>query len=337
MKLGLHLGRVLWLVGLLFPQTGFSHHSPAAAFDLEQVVSFEGTVRQFDWTNPHVHLVIETENNVEWIIETDAAVVMTRSGWTQDSFAVGDSVLVRANPARRLDIQHGLLLTIQGADGVSMASVNRTRGIVGSDTEASTSDLGGIWAGEQSITALMIGIADHPLTVKGEAAKAVYDHTVHPVVDCVSWPTPMFLGAAALYLVRIELEEDSIVLTSEFYNAERIIYMDGRGHPEDGPRSNQGHSIGTWEGSTLVVDTTLFTDHPAAYSTLSGIPSGAQKHVVERYTLSEDGARALIDILVEDPEYLAEPFTAQLVLRYSPHLEMLRLDCDLELARGFTR
>ncbi len=49
------------------------------------------------------------------------------------------------------------------------------------------------------------------------------------------------------------------------------------------------------------------------------------------------GDRALIDILVKDPEYLAEPFTAQLVLRYSPHLEMLRLDCDPEQAGGFTR
>ena len=42
-----------------------------------------------------------------------------------------------------------------------------------------------------------------------------------------------------------------------------------------------GHSIGTLEGNVLIVDTRNFEDHRSPYQT--GVPSGAQKHVVERY------------------------------------------------------
>ena len=119
---------------------------------------------------------------------------------------------------------------------------------------------------------------------------------------------------------------------NEFYGTERTIYMDGRAHPDDGERTLQGHSIGSWEGETLVVDTVNFADHRSPYGSGTGIPVGAGKHVVERYRLSADGAQAFIDIVLEDPEYLAVPVTATFVWRYSPHFEMLELDCDREVA-----
>jgi hypothetical protein len=112
--------------------------------------------------------------------------------------------------------------------------------------------------------------------------------------------------------------------------------MDGA-HPGDGERTLQGHSIGWWEGETLVVDTVDFADHRSPYGSGTGIPSGAEKHVVERYRLSDDGTHALVDIVLEDPEYLAEPVTAQFVWRYSPHFEMLQLGCDREIAMRSTQ
>jgi len=57
--------------------------------------------------------------------------------------------------------------------------------------------------------------------------------------------------------------------------------------------------------------------------------------VVETYTLSGDGTQLLVDVFVEDPEYMAETFTGSVVLNYSPHLEMLSLDCDPEVAGRF--
>lgn len=105
-------------------------------------------------------------------------------------------------------------------------------------------------------------------------------------------------------------------------------------HPDNGERTIQGHSIGKRHGDTLVIDTTLFADHRAPVPN-TGIPSGVAKHVVERLTLSDDGTTVQVDLLLEDPEYLPEPMTSTVVWHHTPHLEMLRVDCDPDVARQF--
>jgi len=313
-----------------------AHHSPVA-FEMSQVVAFDGVLTSFDWRNPHVYLTVEDRNGVEWLIETDATPVMRRSGWTSDSFAAGDAVGVRVRPHKDPQKTHGVLLTIEGPDGVAMASMNRVD--LPSDTAApaSTTDIAGVWKADLlPITSfvrlpLVEALMNHPLTEKAEAAKAAFDGSM--VAECVTYATPGFLALSGLYLSEFELRGDVILMRNEYYNTERTIYLDGRDHPQDGERTLQGHSVGSWEEDTLVVDTRLFADHPSAHG--PGIPSGAQKYVVERYTLSEGGTQLLVDVFVEDPEYLAELFTGSVVLNYSPHLEMLSLDCDPEVARRF--
>ena len=126
-------------------------------------------------------------------------------------------------------------------------------------------------------------------------------------------------------------------MRSEFFNSERMIHMDGRAHPENGERTNQGHSIGRWEGEVLVVDTRLFADHRAPIrGPNEGVPSGAQRHVVERFHLSEDRTRLIVDFVVEDPEYLGEPFSGSLELYHAPELEMLGFNCDPESIERYT-
>jgi len=85
----------------------------------------------------------------------------------------------------------------------------------------------------------------------------------------------------------------------------------------------------------LVVETGNFSDHRSPSGSGTGIPSGAGKHVVDRYNLSEDGTHALVDIFLEDPKFLAQPVTATFEWRYSPHFEMLQLDCDDGVAKRF--
>ena len=81
--------------------------------------------------------------------------------------------------------------------------------------------------------------------------------------------------------------------------------MDGRGHPDGTERSNQGHSIGRWDGDVLVVDTTNFAFNRAPVfgrpARAEGVPSGLDKHVVERFRLSEDHTHIVIDFAMEDP------------------------------------
>jgi hypothetical protein len=78
----------------------------------------------------------------------------------------------------------------------------------------------------------------------------------------------------------------------------------------------------------LVVDTRLLADHRAPIRGRNeGVPGGAQRHVVERYRVSDDGLRVTIDVLVEDPEYLAAPFEGTLEWTYVPDFKLSSFTC----------
>lgn len=311
-----------------------AHHS-AATFDLETTVPIEGTVSSYEWRNPHVYLTVDSADGTTWLLETDSIAIMTRSGWTRDTFAPGDLVTARFNPDRDATKAHGLMLSIQDAAGDQYVSINRFRDSVDYSADTRADSLAGVWQGNTSLTAeFMRRLNSHPLTEAGNAALEAYNERMYPTAQCIPWPTPFFF--AGLYLKEIELQEDQVVIRSELFSAERRINLGMREHPANVERSTQGHSIGWWEGDTLVVDTRFFSDHrsPVGHT---GIPSGGQRHVVERLTLNEDGRSISIEILLEDPQYLEQPLAAELALHYSPHLEMLDVECDPEVATRYLR
>jgi hypothetical protein len=96
--------------------------------------------------------------------------------------------------------------------------------------------------------------------------------------------------------------------------AHRVIYMDGRKHPEGLIPSWWGHSIGWWEGDTLVVDTVGYNDK--FWFDSRGTPHTEQLHTVERYTRTSWG-RLRHEFTLEDPGALSRPvklnFTARLL------------------------
>ena len=187
-----------------------------------------------------------------------------------------------------------------------------------------------------TIVAFAHALNDVPLTPAGQAARSAYDFlTDSRAANCIAPQAPGIITAAMLYLSEIELAEDVILIRSEFFDAVRTVYMDGRGHPVDGEALNQGHSIGHWENGTLVVDTVQFAEQQSANG--QGVPSSPQKHMIERYALSDDGTRLVIDVLLEDPVYLAEPFTGRLEWQYSPNLALQRYNCDLQISKVYTQ
>lgn len=92
-------------------------------------------------------------------------------------------------------------------------------------------------------------------------------------------------------------------------NRMRRIYTDGRPHPEDPDLTIHGHSIGRWDGDTLVVDTVGII--PQSYIALSeavGIPNNGDMRIVERLRL--EGADTLsVELTITAPKVLAEPWT----------------------------
>ncbi len=319
-----------WLVVAALPAS--AHHSEAG-FDKGTVVAFEGSVLEYSWGNPHVYIVVETTDAggepVRWQVETSSTPILTRRGWRADSLRPGETVIVRGHPERDSGRDYALMLSLEREDGTVMtaASVEPLGG-----TRAP--GLAGVWKGDGATGGeFRQRLSNLPLTEKGAAAKDSYDYyRDSPVAQCIAHTSP-WLITTGLYVSEIELGDERAMLRSEFFGVDRTVFMDGRGHPENGERTLQGHSIGWWEDDTLVVDSRLFAEHRIGNG--PGVPSGAQKHVVERFTLSEDGERIFVDIYLEDPEYLAEPISGRMEWLYAPELERYGYDCDLEVSRVF--
>ena len=92
-------------LGLLVAGAPAAAHHSFAMFDQKKVVTLEGTVTQFQWTNPHSFLELDVPGNGHWSIELNSPNNLKRQGWTRSALKPGDKVTVRLNPLR--DGQHG--------------------------------------------------------------------------------------------------------------------------------------------------------------------------------------------------------------------------------------
>ena len=331
---------VAFAASLLLASPVAGHHSDAG-LDMESVVEFEGTVTEFNWRNPHVYFTVETlgetGESVEWTLQMGSALVQTRRGWTRDSLSSGDRVTVRAHAS--LDGRpYGLLESVEKEGGFVLSMAANPP-----EVTAGASTLAGIWLADGSELASYPGGFDGffrahlVLTERGKAAEAQYDplSAENPEATCVGRPTPAMIVSSRLYPIEIQIDEagGTVGIRTEYWDERRTVYMDGRPHPPDDERFASGHSTGRWDGDTLVVDTANFADHRSPYQI--GVPSGPQKHVVERYRLIEGGTRMSVEFMLEDPEYLAQPMTHSWELIYSPHLELTTFDCDPDATSRF--
>jgi len=100
-----------------------SHHS-FAMFDQRQIMTLEGTVTEFQWTNPHAFIEISVPaaragshgEAVRWSIELNSPNNLRRQGWTRTALHSGDQISLRMNPLRS-GAHGGLFLDLRKADG----------------------------------------------------------------------------------------------------------------------------------------------------------------------------------------------------------------------------
>jgi hypothetical protein len=105
----------------------------------------------------------------------------------------------------------------------------------------------------------------------------------------------------------------------------RIIYMDGRSHPENLEPTNYGHSVGRWEGDTLVVDTVGFSED--FWIDRTGLPHTEKLHTVERFTRT-DFNTIKYEVLIDDPSVYTRSWTGGFNLRWSPNIELFEYICQ---------
>jgi hypothetical protein len=81
----------------------FAHHS-GAMFDADKEVVLNGTVREFQWTNPHSWIQVtvpgQAGKSTEWSIEAAAPIVLLRAGIKKTAFEPGEKIAIRIHPMK---------------------------------------------------------------------------------------------------------------------------------------------------------------------------------------------------------------------------------------------
>jgi hypothetical protein len=311
-----------------------AHHSQAI-YDSGKTITIEGVVTQYRWTNPHTYLYVETKNEsgdtVVIPIEGQVTAIMRRLGWGPDTFAPGDRVVVQAHPARD---PKRLMALIESAakDGVVYSGDVTPLSKLATSRERADS-LAGIWdVPFNPLIPLFSEPASWAVTAKGAEGIASYDEkTMNSQLQCVPRTAPWLMIFTGVH--KIELGDSVVWIRTEYNTVDREVHMNAS--HEGAEYTLQGHSIGRWEGDVLVVDTTHFSDNRSGNA--RGVRSGAQKHLVERFSLDPDHASMTYRFVLEDPEYLAKPVEGELQAAYRPDLDFRPVPCDLDTAGRFTR
>lgn len=199
------------------------------------------------------------------------------------------------------------------------------------NVRAAPPDFNGVWlAAPGSIgggqAAEMAGSEPPQLTAEALRIRAEYDLLVDdPAYRCS--PSSIVRVWSNPVPIEIEQQPGRVILRYEYMDAVRTVYLDGRGHPPDEPPQLMGHSVGRYEGSTLIIESIGFTS--SYIGTVSGTPQTETLSTIERLTLSEDGQRFRLDIRHEDPATFTTPWTASRDFVLTD-LERLVWDCVLK-------
>ena len=322
-----------WIAGLVLvlssPFAALAHHS-RAAFDTSVEVILEGTVADVLWANPHVYFTIEMTGadgaRVLQEVEVGPLSTLQPLGLTRNALVQGERVTVRANPNRRGagHVVVGLEVTKSDGEVFPLHVVSRGRP---APAAARAASLEGRWVpANDGFMGLVQGSRNWPVTEVGRAGLA--DGVGDSQVLCTPWPAPMIM---ALPMLRtIDVDDDSVEIDFDWMNAKRLVRLDLAEHPSRLQPTLQGHSIGRWDGETLVIDTLAFAPHEegAGY----GVPGGLDKRLIERLTLADDRSRLRYEFTVTDPLSLREPVTYAMEWIHRPDLTPTGQACDRELA-----
>jgi len=186
-----------------------------------------------------------------------------------------------------------------------------------------TVDLGdGVWFGGGSGNDISVGLK------KGETlpllpwAKALLeDRKKRNEDDPTNWCLPAGPPRVTPYPSRFVYGQNSTKPTHMFILYEgtihtyRQIFMDGRKHPADVEPTWLGHSIGWWEGDTLVIDTVGYNDK--SWFDHIGTPHTEKLHTIERWTRINKGSMVNV-ITMDDPGAYSKPFTLTFPAQLAP-------------------
>ena len=143
---------------------------------------------------------------------------------------------------------------------------------------------------------------------QARAGRATDGPEFRPLAErCLLWATAGPPMMPSFYNNNYQIVQNSgyVMILVEMIHDARIIPIDNRPHLPGNVRQWMGNSIGHWEGNTLVVETTNFTDKTAFQN------SGADMKLIERFTRTEEDT-LMYEFTVDDPSTYVRPWTAQI-------------------------
>lgn len=320
----------------LIPVIVTAHHGFAAHFDNNTVIRIEGTVKQFDFINPHGFLHIDSVNDagepVVWVCDLQAKTQLVRRGADETLFTVGEPIVVEGFPARRepygceFGVSHfadGSTFTMRTIDKAQTQFAENVRVPL---ADGETRSIFGVWMrpgmfGDASGRGERFG--DDSITPAGQLAVDAFDSiNDNPVVSCQggspvrNWTPP---GLAT----KLSQEGDKIYIYHESMDITRTVHMDLDEHPDGIEPSDMGHSIGRFEADgTLVIDTAVFKAGVISGETLNT----DQMTMQERISIIEDSGDLHIEWIVNEPVYYSEPLVGNQSLQ-STDKEIIPYEC----------
>jgi len=236
-------------------------------------------------------------------------------------------VAVNAGETRRLNIRlpWGANLGTIGDDPILLLNEFRERAAVPRGPAPRTAD------GKPDVSGIWINVYNPDSPPPPLQPWADQLHRQRQENDSKDYPGGFCLPANAAPITRafpykfVQTPKLIVVLHESDTPGVRQIFLDGRGHPKDMNPTWEGHSIGHWEGDTLVVDTAGYNDR--SWLSLSGIPHTEKLHTVERIRRPEYG-RLEVEITMDDSDAFTGPwkrtFTATLA---PPDEEIMEFVC----------
>ena len=186
-------------------------------------------------------------------------------------------------------------------------------------------DFSGVWQVAGPVGDLAQGMPkgeEIPLNEAGRKEMASRQSKDDPEANCL----PTGVPRVAPYPMRMLQTSTHIFMLFEGnIHSYRQIFVDGRKHPDDPDPTWYGHSIGHYEGQTLVVDTIGFNDK--FWFDFRGHPHSEKLHTVERYTRSNLGT-LVVETTIDDPTYYTKPFTVTFNGRLRPNEELMEYICQ---------
>lgn len=354
-------------IALMFCARPIAAHHSTAHIDHERTVEIRGRVLEYQYTNPHVHLIIEgvdaSGESAQWTFEMQSPNWLSRHGWHRDSWAPGDAIIAVGNPSRipgstladglRFANAGGEILETTSVDEAAVEGLTLLPVMPDELVRIPAERMDGIWElghvdGRVGRPPVVYELPSpdlrerfpraHPamwpyLHVLNETSRAALNSFDNKALDnpwCT--PEPFFLQHfVEPVLMNIVLEDERV--TFEKPGEEFIVHIGGK-HPPIDQQFDYGYAIGEWDGDTLNINIANFAPNPWGLG--RGLPSSSQKTVQHRISWAEDKTMLYMSTTIFDPEYMTDSFMMQSRWAHSPHRELLDYaECSEESANNY--